>query len=131
MNGGRTPYWLRQGLSSTLAYGSNVDMTAVRNGTGQDLIITQLGWVVNDANADFKLKVGTNIINAFQSAGFSLITVTDNYDGGGFGGTITLPAPILLGPNQELQVNAENFNTDKSTTSFLELTWSGYLVAQS
>tara|TARA_Y100000310_G_scaffold105674_1_gene104178 strand:- start:712 stop:1032 length:321 start_codon:yes stop_codon:yes gene_type:complete len=106
-------------------------MTAVRNGTGQDLIITQLGWVVNDANADFKLKIGTNIINAFQSAGFSLITVTDNYDSAGYGGTITLPAPILLGPNQELQVNAENFNTDKSTTSYLELTWSGYLVSDS
>jgi len=131
MNGGRTPYWLRQGLSSTLAYGSNVDMTSVRNGTGQPLYIVKLGWVVNDANADFKLRVSTNIINAFQSSGFSLITATDNYDSAGFGGTLVLPAEIYLGPNQELQVNAENFNTDKSTTSFLELTWSGYLVSDS
>ena len=131
MNDGRMPYWLRQGLSSTLAYGSNIDMTSVRNGTGNPLYIVKLGWVVNDANADFKLRVSTNLVNAYQSSGFSLISVTDNYDSAGFGGTITLAAPILLGPNQELQVNAENFNTDKSTTSFLELTWSGYLVAQS
>jgi len=131
MNDGRMPYWLRQGLSSTLAYGSNIDMTSVRNGTGNPLYIVKLGWVVNDANADFKLRVATNLVNAYQSSGFSLISVTDNYDSAGFGGTITLPAPILLGPNQELQVNAENFNTDKSTTSFLELTWSGYLVSDS
>ncbi len=131
MNGGRVPYWLRQGLSSALAYGSNVDMTAVRNGTGSDLIIVKLGYVMNDANADFKLKVGTNIINAFQSSGFSLLSVTDNYGSGSFSGTLTLPAPIYLGPNQELQVNCENFNTDKSTASYLELTWSGYLVSDS
>ena len=131
MNGGRVPYWIRQGLSSTLGYGSNVDMTAQRNGTGSDLIIVKLGWVVNEPDCDFKLKISTNIINAFQSSGFSLISVTDSYQGRGYGGTLTLPAPIYLGPNQELQVNCENFNPDKSTTSFLELTWSGYLVSDS
>ena len=131
MNGARSPFWLRMGLSSTLAYGSSTDMTPGRNSTGRDFVITSLGWVVNDANADFKLTIGTNVTNSFSSAAFSLITATQNFDSGGFGGTFELPAPLFLGPNMTLEVNCENFNTDKSTTSFLELTWAGYLVSES
>ena len=130
MNAGRTPYFLRQGSSATIAYGSSSDLTAVRNGTGQDFVITHIGWVVNDQYADFKLKLGTNIINAFQSAAFSLITITSD-NASGYGGKAELPAPIVLAATQEMQCNAENFNTDKATTSYIELTYIGYLVSES
>ena len=130
MNAGKTPYFLRQGSSASIAYGSSSDLTSVRNGTSQTFIITHLGWVVNDQYADFKLKLSTNIINAFQSAGFSLLTITSD-NASGYGGKAELPVPIVLGPNQEMQCNAENFNTDKSTTSYIELTYIGYLVSDS
>jgi len=130
MNGTRTPFWLRMGTSATLGYGVSTDLTPGRNSTGKDLVITSLGWVVNDQYADFKLIVATSTLSSFSSAAFSLITATTNF-AQGYGGTFELPAPIFLGPNMSLEVNAENFNNDKSTSSFLELTWGGYLVSDS
>ena len=67
MNAGRTPYFLRQGSSATIAYGSSSDLTAVRNGTGQDFIITHLGWVVNDQYADFNLTLATMLFSQVAS----------------------------------------------------------------
>jgi hypothetical protein len=131
MANGRLPYFLRQGTgSSTVAAGSSSDLTAVRNGTGSDFVVEGIGWWVSDQNCDFKLKLSTNIVNAFQSAGFSLTAITDNYSQG-HGGKITLPTPILLGPNEELQSNVTNNNPDGSTASKLELVFYGYLTADS